>query len=121
MHTYPIPLFAMLSIAACAPIGPEPSSPPGNDSAAETGDTPVKRPDPPGIVRLPEGECDAAAAQRYVGRQADRAVVQAALDASKARLVRVIEHGKMVTMDFRSDRLSVRLDRDGRIVSIACG
>jgi Peptidase inhibitor I78 family len=117
---YPIPLFAMLSIAACAPMGPDPA-PPGGGDAAEAGTPPVKGPEPPGIARLPEGECDAAAAQRYVGQQADRAVVQAALEASKARQVRVIEYGKMVTMDFRSDRLSMRLDRDGKIVSIACG
>jgi hypothetical protein len=117
---YPIPLFAMLSIAACAPMGPAPS-PPGVGDAGETGDAPVKGPEPPGIVRLPDGECDAAAAQRYVGQKADRTVVQAALDASKARQVRVIEHDRMVTMDFRSDRLNVRLDRDAKIVAITCG
>jgi Peptidase inhibitor I78 family len=118
MSLYPISLFAMLSVAACAPMGSEPPPP---DADATGGDPPVQGPEPPGIVRLPEGECDAAAAQRYVGQKADSTVVQAAMTASKARQVRVIEPDMMVTMDFRSDRLNIRLDDTGKIVAITCG
>lgn len=126
MSPLPLSLFALFSIAACAPMTQDsaPDATPGATDpadAASGGDTPVKGPEPPGIVRLPEGECDAAPAQRYVGQKADSAVVQAALTATKAKQVRVIKPDMMVTMDFRSDRLNVRVDDDGKIIAITCG
>lgn len=127
MSPLPLSLFALFSIAACAPMAPDSARPdstqPGaaDPADAASGDTPVEGPEPPGIVRLPEGECDAAPAQRYVGQKADSAVVQAALTATKAKQVRVIEPDMMVTMDFRSDRLNVRVDDDGKIIAITCG
>ena len=131
----PLSLFALFSIAACAPMAPDSVSGSGPDATqpdstepgaadpadAASGDKPVEGPEPPGIVRLPEGECDAAPAQRYVGQKADSTVVQAALTATKAKQVRVIEPDMMVTMDFRSDRLNVRVDKDGKIIEITCG
>jgi hypothetical protein len=128
MSPLPLSLFALFSIAACAPMTQD-SAPDATPDAAEPGavdavsggDTPVKGPEPPGIARLPEGECDAAPAQRYVGQKADSSVVQAALTATKAKQVRVIKPDMMVTMDFRSDRLNVRVDDDGKIIAITCG
>lgn len=141
MSPLPLSLFALFSIAACAPMAPDsapdttapdatapdtaqPGAADPPDPAADAasgGDTPVKGPEPPGIVRLPEGECDAAPAQRYVGQKADSTVVQAALTATRAKQVRVIKPDMMVTMDFRSDRLNVRVDDDGKIIAITCG
>lgn len=135
MSPLPLSLFALFSIAACAPVTqdsapnatPDATQPGAADpsdpaaDAASGGDAPVKGPEPPGIARLPEGECDAAPAQRYVGQKADSTVVQAALTATKAKQVRVIKPDMMVTMDFRSDRLNVRVDDDGKIIAITCG
>ncbi len=132
MSPLPLSLFALFSIAACAPMtpdsapdaaAPDAAQPGAADpaDAASGGDTPVKGPEPPGIARLPEGECDAAPAQRYVGQKADSTVVQAALTATRAKQVRVIKPDMMVTMDFRSDRLNVRVDDDGKIIAITCG
>ncbi|GAA4796934.1 I78 family peptidase inhibitor [Lysobacter hankyongensis] len=132
MSPLPLSLFALFSIAACAPMtpdsapdaaAPDAAQPGAADpaDAASGGDTPVKGPEPPGIVRLPEGECDAAPAQRYVGQKADSTVVQAALTATRAKQVRVIKPDMMVTMDFRSDRLNVRVDDDDKIIAITCG
>lgn len=132
MSPLPLSLFALFSIAACAPMtpdsapdaaAPDAAQPGAADpaDAASGGDTPVKGPEPPGIVRLPEGECDAAPAQRYLGQKADSTVVQAALTATRAKQVRVIKPDMMVTMDFRSDRLNVRVDDDGKIIAITCG
>lgn len=131
MSPLPLSLFALFTIAACAPMTPDSASDATPDAAqpgatdpadaASGGDAPVKGPEPPGIARLPEGECDAAPAQRYVGQKADSAVVQAALTATGAKQVRVIKPDMMVTMDFRSDRLNVRVDDDGKIIAITCG
>jgi hypothetical protein len=43
------------------------------------------------------------------------------MTASSAATVRVIAHDAMVTMDYRGDRLNLRLDESGRIAAIACG
>ena len=132
MSPLPLSLFALFSIAACAPMtpdaapdaaAPDAAQPGAADPAdgAPGGDTPGKGPEPPVIARLPEGECDAAPAQRYVGQKADSTVVQAALTATRAKQVRVIKPDMMVTMDFRSDRLNVRVDDDDKIIAITCG
>lgn len=93
-----VPLLAVLSCAACAST---PSDPP-----AGTGSP---------------GECRAEPAQQYVGRKADTQVVEAAKAASTARQVRVIGPDDAVTLDYRPDRLNIRVDADRTIVSIACG
>lgn len=126
MSPLPLSLFALFSIAACAPVAPDTApdaTPPAaaDPADAASGDKPVEGPEPPGIVGLPEGECDAAPAQRYVGQKPDSAIVEAALAATKAKQVRVIGPDMMVTMDFRSDRLNVRVDKDGKIIEITCG
>jgi hypothetical protein len=140
MSPLPLSLFALFSVAACAPVAPDSVSGSAPDSTASdatqpgstepgaadpadaaSGDKPVQGPEPTIVVRLPEGECDAAPAQRYVGQKADSAVVQAALTATKAKQVRVIGPDMMVTMDFRSDRLNVRVDKDDKIIEITCG
>jgi hypothetical protein len=44
-----------------------------------------------------------------------------ALRLSGAGTVRWIPMGAMVTMDYRADRLNLRLDRKGRILGVSCG
>ena len=67
------------------------------------------------------GQCDAAKAQALVGRTASETVGSEALRLSGARTLRRIPEGGMVTMDYREDRLNLHLDRQNRIVRIACG
>ena len=70
---------------------------------------------------LEEGSCDAEAAQQFVGKKADEAAVKAAVAASGAKASRVIKPDMMVTMDYRGDRLNIRLDDAGDIIAITCG
>lgn len=132
MSRLPISLFALLSVVACAPVGSH--EPPPGANGGDDGD-----PGPAGKQRMTGGamppeeqirvapglqdgaKCDAEAAQRFVGQRADEATVRAAVAASGATLARVIGPGMMVTMDFRGDRLNLRLDEAGRIVAITCG
>lgn len=111
LHILPLslPMGLVLALAACASSG--------SDASAGT----PPRPEPPGIPRAPDPECRADAAQRFVGQTATDAVVQAALDASRATQVRVLGPNDAATADFRSDRLNVFHDADRRIVRIACG
>lgn len=66
-------------------------------------------------------KCDAAKARALVGKARSRTVGTKALHLSGARTLRWIPEGGIVTMDYREDRLSLHLDRRGRIVRIACG
>jgi hypothetical protein len=64
--------------------------------------------------------CNAAKAKALIGRRRG-----AAVEREVSRLgggsVRWIPVGTMVTMDYRPERLNLRLDRRGRIVSVNCG
>jgi hypothetical protein len=65
--------------------------------------------------------CDAAKAKALIGRKRSPAVERAALRLSGAAAVRWIPAGAMVTMDYRPERLNLRLDRRGRILGVNCG
>jgi Peptidase inhibitor I78 family len=129
MSPYPLSLFAILSVAACAPVASN-ETPPGGDDGGEStaGSKPRMKSGPlppeeqirvaPGIL---DASCSAEAAQRFVGRNADAGTVQSAVSASGAKAVRVIKPDMMVTMDYRGDRLNIRVDAAGEIIEITCG
>jgi Peptidase inhibitor I78 family len=123
MSSLPISLFALLSVAACTPVTSS-DTPPGVVEGHAGDDTTGEPPHPEQIRVAPgleDNPCRAEAAQRFVGQQSDRATVQAAVAASGAKSARVIEPGMMVTMDYRGDRLNIRVDANGRIVALTCG
>ncbi len=129
MSMLPYSLFAILSVAACTPVASH-ESPSGSEDGGES--APADKPritggslPPEEQIRvapgLEEGSCDADAAQGFVGRNADEATVKAAVAASGAKAARVIKPDMMVTMDYRGDRLNIRLDDAGNIIAITCG
>jgi hypothetical protein len=65
--------------------------------------------------------CNAAKAKALVGRKRSPGAEAEALRLSGAASVRWIPPNTMVTMDYRPDRLNLRLDRKGRILSVSCG
>lgn len=69
----------------------------------------------------PGRACVAARAKMLAGRRRSPAVERLALRLSGAGTVRWIRMGAMVTMDYRPDRLDLRLDRRGRILAVECG
>jgi hypothetical protein len=66
-------------------------------------------------------KCEAAHLARLVGRKRGPAVEKEALRLSGAGIVRWIRPGEMVTMDYRTDRLNLRVDGHGRILRADCG
>jgi hypothetical protein len=66
-------------------------------------------------------KCDAAPVQGYVGSHAAGPVVEKIVAESGSRNARVIRPGMAVTMDYREDRVNVRVDDANRILSISCG
>jgi hypothetical protein len=67
------------------------------------------------------GACEAARAKGLIGRTRSDAAGAEAQRLSGAAALRWVPEGAMVTMDYRPDRLNIRLDRNGRIVSLDCG
>jgi hypothetical protein len=83
---------------------------------ALTACTPPPAPTPP-----PNRACNAAAAQGLIGRQGGPALAQVAQRLSRARTVRFLRPGQMVTMEYRADRLNIRLDTQEKVLAITCG
>ena len=57
----------------------------------------------------------------YAGRQATAQLGAEIRARSGARVLRWVPHGGAITMDFRTDRVNVRLDPQNRIESVRCG
>lgn len=67
------------------------------------------------------GKCDASKARKLIGRTKSAETGAEALRLSGAKTLRWIAPGMMVTMDYREDRLNLRVDPDGKVVAINCG
>jgi hypothetical protein len=67
------------------------------------------------------GRCDAARAQKLIGRVKSAKVGKDALRLTGARALRWIAPGTMVTMDYREDRVNLRVDAASRVVKVDCG
>jgi hypothetical protein len=65
--------------------------------------------------------CDAAKAQKLIGRARSAKIGNEALRLSGATALRWIAPGTMVTMDYREDRLNLRVDLAGKVVKVDCG
>jgi hypothetical protein len=69
----------------------------------------------------PGVQCDANGLGRFVGQQRSARVEMRIKRISGARIVRWLEPGAMMTMDFRTDRLNINVDKRGRITGTRCG
>jgi starvation-inducible outer membrane lipoprotein len=67
------------------------------------------------------GRCDSAGAQKLIGRAKSAATGKQALRLSGATALRWIAPGAMATMDYRENRVNLRVDPAGRIVKVDCG
>jgi hypothetical protein len=67
------------------------------------------------------GRCDAETLRSFVGAIATSEFSRLALKRSGAKTIRWIRPDTAVTMDYRMDRLNVRLDARNFITGIDCG
>ncbi|HEX8061846.1 MAG TPA: I78 family peptidase inhibitor [Allosphingosinicella sp.] len=67
------------------------------------------------------GKCDAAKAQVLSGRSRSAETGAEALRLSGAKALRWIAPGTRVTMDYREDRLNLRVDPAGKVAKADCG
>jgi hypothetical protein len=65
--------------------------------------------------------CDASLTQALVGQPETSEAAAQAQRLSGAGIVRWLQPGQIITMEFRADRLNLVLDARSRIESIRCG
>jgi hypothetical protein len=91
-------LLAPLALAACAP-GP-------SERLA---------------INQVAGTCDDRALGTFVGQAPTQDVARQLMGFARARTLRWVPHGGVVTMDYSPQRLTVQLDQQNRIASAKCG
>jgi hypothetical protein len=67
------------------------------------------------------GSCDASKAQKLIGRARSARLGAEALRLSGATALRWIPPGAMVTMDYRENRINLRLDTRSKVIKADCG
>lgn len=65
--------------------------------------------------------CDDRALGQFVGQEPSKENGLKLMGFSRARVLRWVPHGGVVTMDFNPQRLTVQLNEQGRIASTRCG
>ncbi len=77
---------------------------------------------PQGTVQaVTGGECDAGNAQSFIGREADIRLGEDVLNTTGAKTLRWIPPNSAVTMDYRTDRVSVSYDEAAIVTTVVCG
>lgn len=71
--------------------------------------------------RMPAGECEVDAANRYVGQRATAELGAELLRVTGARVLRWVPPRTAITMDFSPNRLTVSYDDNYIIERISCG
>jgi Peptidase inhibitor I78 family len=84
-----------------------------------TGCAPTSAPEP--VKEFGLGECSADAAQYLIGQIGTSELAQKALELAKAKTLRWTRPETAVTMDYRTDRLNIDVDRQDRVRRISCG
>ena len=73
------------------------------------------------LVQAQPNECRAQPAEVLVGERYRRHVPTRARKLAGASKLRVLWPGQMTTMDYRADRLNIRVDHRRLITAVSCG
>ena len=76
-----------------------------------------------GLDQVPEGSVcqQSGALGTFKGELASTELGARMMSAARARQLRWVPFGGMITMDYSRTRLTVRLDRQSRVISATCG
>ena len=69
----------------------------------------------------PGHKCEIAAADRFIGQSATAELGVAIMRETHAAVLRWAPPGVMLTMDYREDRVTVRLGPDHKVSALNCG
>lgn len=76
---------------------------------------------PSDVGLSPSGKLCRDPGGQFTGREATAELGAEMLRVTGAATIRWVRPGMAVTMDFREDRLTVRLDERNRVISATCG
>jgi hypothetical protein len=65
--------------------------------------------------------CRSQGLARFVGRQANSEVASEMRKVSGAKTVRWVRPGSVITMEYRDDRVTVRVSASDRVIAAHCG
>ena len=106
-------VFATILVGACSmPSKPADSVP----AASEVPPSSIPAASPADALA-----CDSAKAQWTLGNPADAALLEKARANAGAELARILSPGQAVTMEYRAERLNLRVNEAGVVQSVNCG
>ena len=85
------------------------------------GCTTVAAQEPPVHGQMPGNECRSEGLNAFVGQTATAEIGSDILKKSGAKVLRWLQPGQIVTMEFRFDRVNVMLDAQNKIEAVTCG
>ncbi|HBM63362.1 MAG TPA: hypothetical protein DD418_05840 [Pseudomonas sp.] len=67
------------------------------------------------------GRCEASGADFAMGKQASAELLEQARKASGSQMARILKPHDVVTLEYRSERLNLNVDEQGRVTRVNCG
>ena len=77
--------------------------------------------EPPVHGDTPGHECRSEGLDAFVGQDATAELGGEILAKSGAKVLRWLQPGQIVTMEFRADRVNVKLDAQNKVAAVTCG
>ncbi|WP_020190140.1 I78 family peptidase inhibitor [Pseudomonas putida] len=68
-----------------------------------------------------DGRCEASGADFAMGKQASAELLEQARKASGSQMARILKPHDVVTLEYRSERLNLNVDEQGRVTRVNCG
>ncbi|GLH31750.1 I78 family peptidase inhibitor [Pseudomonas putida] len=68
-----------------------------------------------------DGRCEASGADFAIGKQGSADLLEQARKASGSQIARILKPHDMVTLEYRSERLNLNVDEQGKVTRVNCG
>ncbi|WJD72128.1 I78 family peptidase inhibitor [Pseudomonas asiatica] len=68
-----------------------------------------------------DGRCEASGADFAIGKPASAELLEQARKASGSQMARILKPHDVVTLEYRSERLNLNVDEQGKVIRVNCG
>lgn len=68
-----------------------------------------------------DGRCEASGADFAIGKLASAELLEQARKASGSQMARILKPHDVVTLEYRSERLNLNVDEQGKVTRVNCG
>ncbi|HDS0916857.1 TPA: hypothetical protein QEM85_000213 [Pseudomonas putida] len=68
-----------------------------------------------------DGRCEASGADFAIGKPASADLLEQARKASGSQMARILTPHDVVTLEYRSERLNLNVDEQGKVTRVNCG